>query len=104
MIGAVVLAGFAFALQGSVTPAGSPSASGARSAPKAATDTGVAATRADVAPTIDANDDDPVWRLAPPITQFKEWRPNEGKEPRFKTEAKVAYDAANLYVIVRSFD
>ncbi|HEU4723338.1 MAG TPA: DUF5916 domain-containing protein [Gemmatimonadaceae bacterium] len=64
----------------------------------------MAATRADVAPTIDARDDDAVWRLAPPITAFKEWRPNEGKEPRFRTEAKVAYDAANLYVYVRNFD
>ncbi len=104
MIGVVVLAGFAFALQGSVAPAGSPTASAGRTVPKAATDTGVAATRADAAPAIDGSDDDAVWRLAPPITAFKEWRPNEGKEPRFKTEAKVAYDAANLYVIVRNFD
>jgi hypothetical protein len=103
MIGVVVLAGFAL-LQGSFTPSGTPRASTAPVPPKVATDTGVAATRADVAPTIDARDDDAVWRVAPPITAFKEWRPNEGKEPRFKTEAKIAYDAANLYVIVRNFD
>jgi len=70
----------------------------------APTDSGVTAVRADAAPIIDGKDDDAVWRTAPPITAFKQWQPTEGKEPRFKTEAKVAYDAANLYVFVRSFD
>ena len=70
----------------------------------APTDSGVTAVHADAPPTIDGKDDDPVWRTAPPITAFKQWQPTEGKEPRFKTEAKVAYDAANLYVFVRSFD
>src|SRR5205807_5002178 len=40
----------------------------------------------------------------PVISGFREWRPTEGKEPRFKTEAKIAYDASNLYVLVRAFD
>jgi hypothetical protein len=70
----------------------------------APTDTGATATRAAVAPAIDGKDDDAVWREAPPITAFTQWQPTEGKEPRFKTEAKVAYDAANLYVFVRAFD
>ena len=60
--------------------------------------------RASTPPLIDGKDDDAVWRDVPPITAFKEWQPTEGKEPRFKTEAKVAYDAANLYVFVRAFD
>ena len=68
------------------------------------TDTGATAVRADVSPVIDGRDDDQVWRAAPPITAFKEWRPNEDKPPRFKTEAKIAYDASNLYVFVRAFD
>lgn len=42
--------------------------------------------------------------MAPPITAFKQWRPTEGKAPRYKTEAKIAYDAANLYVFVRAYD
>jgi hypothetical protein len=67
-------------------------------------DTSATATRADVAPTIDGKDDDKVWRVAPVISDFKEWRPTEGKAARFRTEAKVAYDAANLYVFVRAFD
>ncbi len=64
----------------------------------------VAATRAAQPPVIDGRDDDAVWRQAPPITEFQEWRPSEGGAPKLPTEAKVAYDAGNLYVFVRSFD
>jgi hypothetical protein len=55
-------------------------------------------------PVIDGKDDDEVWRTTPAITQFMEWSPTEGKAARFPTAAKVAYDAANLYVFVRCFD
>ena len=64
----------------------------------------VAATRAARAPVIDGRDDDPVWREAPAITEFQEWRPSEGSPPKLPTEAKIAYDAGNLYVLVRCFD
>src|ERR1700682_4800643 len=70
----------------------------------APTDTGAFAVRAETPPVIDGKDDDPVWRTAPVIAGFKQWSPTEGKEPRFRTEAKVAYDASNLYVYVRAFD
>ena len=70
----------------------------------APTDTSATAVRADASISIDGKDDDAAWRIAPPITQFQEWRPNEGKAARFKTEAKIVYDAANLYVFVRAFD
>ncbi|HEX3534427.1 MAG TPA: carbohydrate binding family 9 domain-containing protein, partial [Gemmatimonadaceae bacterium] len=70
----------------------------------APTDTSATALRAEAPPVIDGKDDDQVWRDAPPITAFKEWRPTEDKPPRFKTEAKIAYDASNLYVFVRAFD
>ena len=70
----------------------------------APTDGSAVAVRTAVPPVIDGRDDDPIWRTAPAITGFKQWRPTEGKEPRFRTEAKVAYDAANLYVFVRAFD
>jgi hypothetical protein len=66
--------------------------------------TRVAATRAAQPPAIDGRDDDAVWREAPPITAFQEWRPSEGGPPKLPTEAKIAYDAANLYVFVRAFD
>ena len=64
----------------------------------------VTAVRAVQAPTIDGRDDDAVWRLAPPITQFREFQPREDGDPRFATEAKVAYDDRNLYVFIRAFD
>ncbi len=62
------------------------------------------ATHATHAPDIDGRDNDPVWRDARPITDFIQWQPTEGKAPRYKTEAKVAYDASNLYVFVRAYD
>jgi Domain of unknown function (DUF5916)/Carbohydrate family 9 binding domain-like len=68
------------------------------------TDTSATAVRADGSISIDAKDDDAAWKDAPPITAFQEWRPNEGKAARFKTEAKIVYDAANLYIFVRAFD
>jgi len=68
------------------------------------TPTGVAATRTAVAPVIDGRDDDAVWRSAPAITQFRVFRPVENGEPKFRTAAKVAYDAHYLYVFVRAFD
>lgn len=68
------------------------------------TDTSATAVRAESAPLIDARDDDAVWRAAPIISAFQEWRPTEGKPARFRTEARIAYDAANLYVFVRAFD
>ena len=104
MIGLVALAGLALALQDSTRPPAPPVRVEARvSAPS---DTGVAATRADVAPVIDGKDDDAVWRMAPAASGFRMWRPTEGKDPRpgFKTEAKIGYDASNLYVFVRAFD
>ena len=53
---------------------------------------------------IDGRDDDDVWKNAPVISDFLEFDPVEGKEARFKTEAKVAYDNRNFYVFVRMFD
>ena len=64
----------------------------------------VRAIRAAQPPTIDGRDDDAVWRDARPITEFQEWRPSEGGPPKLPTEAKIAYDAGNLYVFVRAFD
>lgn len=72
-----------------------------------ATGPGVApatAVRADRAPVIDGREDDPVWRGAPATSEFLEFRPNEGKAPRFRTEFKAAYDERNLYVFIRAFD
>ena len=64
----------------------------------------VVATRALTPPVIDGRDDDAVWKEAPAITDFRVYRPVENGDPKFKTEAKVAYDAQYLYVFVRAFD
>src|SRR6266550_1522965 len=64
----------------------------------------VTAVRAVQAPTIDGRDDDAVWRLAPPITQFREFQPREDGDPRFGTLVQVAYDDRYLYLFIRAFD
>src|SRR6185503_17137723 len=58
----------------------------------------ISAVRTSTPPIIDGRDDDAIWRRAPTISGFTQWMPTEGQRPRFRTEAKVAYDAANLYV------
>lgn len=68
------------------------------------TDSSAVAVPAEAPVTIDGRDDDPVWKLTPVISAFQEWRPTEGKPPRFRTEARIAYDAANLYLFVRAHD
>ncbi len=62
------------------------------------------ATLADQPPDIDGRTDDPVWQRTPPLPDFVEWSPTEGKPARFPTQAKIAYDRANLYILIRSFD
>src|SRR6058998_3010824 len=68
------------------------------------TATTATAVRAAHPPAIDGRDDDPVWREAPAITQFREFQPKQDGDPRFATEAKVAYDDRYLYVFIRAFD
>ena len=55
-------------------------------------------------PVIDGKDDDVVWQTATPITGFRGFDPKEDGDPSFPTEAKVAYDAENIYVFARMFD
>jgi len=62
------------------------------------------AVRTDRPPVIDGREDDPVWRSVPATSEFLEFKPHEGKTPRFRTEFKAAYDDRNLYVFVRAFD
>jgi hypothetical protein len=91
----------ALLLQATTAPPAS--AAGAGPVPPA-TATTASAVRAVRPPVIDGRDDDEVWRTAPAITQFREFQPHEGGDPRFRTEAKVAYDDHNLYVFIRAFD
>jgi hypothetical protein len=99
----------AFALQTAVALGPEPSRPattmdpGIRSVP-APTATSATASRASVAPVLDGRDDDAIWLAAPAITQFRQHDPVEDGDPRFRTEAKVGYDARYLYVFVRAFD
>ena len=79
-------------------------ASGGSVAPPPSTATRATAVRAKTPVVLDGRDDDEVWRVAPAITQFREFQPKEDGDPRFATEAKVAYDDHNLYVFIRAFD
>jgi hypothetical protein len=65
---------------------------------------GARAVRAQRAPVIDGRDADEVWRTAPVIGGFRQFDPGEDLDPAFRTEARVAYDARYLYVLVRAFD
>jgi len=55
-------------------------------------------------PEIDGSDADAVWATAPAITAFRVFDPVEDGDPHFRTDARVSYDAKNLYVFVRAFD
>ena len=66
--------------------------------------TQASAAMADRAPVIDGRDDDAVWQTATPITGFRVFDPKEDGDPSFPTEAKIAYDAQNIYVFVRMSD
>lgn len=75
-----------------------------QSAAGAPTRASTAAVRAAQAPAIDGRDDDAVWATAPVQSAFQEFQPTEGKDPRFRTEFRVAFDDRNLYVFVRAHD
>jgi hypothetical protein len=62
------------------------------------------ARRASSAPALDGRDDDAAWLDAVSITAFRQYDPVEDAEPSMRTEARVVYDDANLYVFVRAFD
>ena len=66
--------------------------------------TSASAIFAPTPPMIDGRDNDAVWSHAQVIDDFRTFDPVEDGDPRFKTEARVAYDAQNLYVFVRAFD
>jgi hypothetical protein len=66
-------------------------------------DVGIA-VRATTPPIIDGRDDDAVWKLAPPMTEFRQFDPGENLDPTFRTEVRAAYDDRFLYVLVRAFD
>ena len=52
------------------------------------------------APTIDGRLDEPIWRLAAPVSEFVQQEPNQGAAPTYRTEVRFAYDDSALYVAV----
>ncbi len=62
------------------------------------------AVRATDAPRLDGHLDDAAWRDATPATSFLQRDPDEGKPPTERTELRIVYDAAALYVGVRLYD
>ncbi len=55
-------------------------------------------------PVLDGRDDDPAWKNARVITGFREFEPTPNGDPRFRTTARIAYDAHDLYFFVRAYD
>jgi hypothetical protein len=62
------------------------------------------AHRAETAPTIDGKLDEPVWKAADVGGNFKQIEPVEGAAPTERTEIRVLYDNASLYVGIRLYD
>lgn len=53
---------------------------------------------------IDGKLDEPAWSVAPAASDFTQSYPNVGAAPTERTEFRVLYDDAALYVGVRMFD
>lgn len=62
------------------------------------------AIRLQGAVTVDGHDNDPGWRDAPVLSDFRQFAPVEDGDPTYRTEVRVAYDDRHLYVVVRAFD
>ena len=66
--------------------------------------TNAQASRATSPIDIDGRSHDSVWQAAQVIDGFRVFDPVENGEPTMRTEARVAFDENNVYVLVRSFD
>ncbi len=65
---------------------------------------GVRADRLDAPVTVDGLLTESVWRKIEPFDRFVQREPVEGGSPSMRTEVRVAYDDAALYVAARMFD
>ena len=54
--------------------------------------------------TIDGRIDEPAWAAATPITELVQAVPDEGKPPSQKTEIRILYDDAAIYIGARMYD
>ena len=62
------------------------------------------ATRVDLAPKLDGTLDDPLWRTATPITDFRQREPFEGEASTEKTEVRILYSRHAVYFGIRCYD
>src|SRR5512136_150909 len=62
------------------------------------------AARVEKGPVLDGNLQDEVWKQAAPFTGFKMVFPNPGMEPTERTEIRIIFDSANLYIGVYCYD
>jgi Domain of unknown function (DUF5916)/Carbohydrate family 9 binding domain-like len=53
---------------------------------------------------LDGEVTDEVWSRAPRIGGFRQRDPKEGSDPTYETEARVAYDARHIYIVVLAHD
>ena len=53
---------------------------------------------------VDGDLNDEVWQRATPTSGFRQRDPQEGADPAFQTEFRVAYDGEAIYVAVEAFD
>ena len=64
----------------------------------------VQAARVPEAPRVDGHLDDEAWRTATPATEFLQRDPDEGKPATERTELRIVYDDAAVYVGVKLHD
>jgi hypothetical protein len=64
----------------------------------------VKAVRIKEGPKIDGDLSDPVWMSAAPFTDFRMFEPLAGQDPTEKTELRILYDDANLYIGVLCYE
>ena len=53
---------------------------------------------------LDGSLDESLWQRAVPITNFYEYRPRDGVEAKFRSEARIVYDKNALYIGLTAFD
>jgi len=76
----------------------------AGTAPAASAPVTIKAVRVARAPVMDGYLNEPVWSEASPITAFKMVFPDTGSEPSERTELRILFDEAGLYLGVYCFD
>ncbi len=62
------------------------------------------AVRVKEAPKIDGSLSDSVWQAAAPVANFRMVEPQPNQEPTEKTELRILYDEANLYIGIVCYD